>query len=126
MALNFNNNNNNNNNSNNNNNNEKDKDKKHKKLKTYSMEIIVKFNKNMIKNWMEISSNLSIICQAYLPRGTEIKPIKDENDEIYALIQTFSHKEKYDITYIENDIKRNILCVDKVEIANIKEIKEDE
>ena len=124
MALNVNNNNSN-NNSNNNNNNEKDKDKKHKKLKTYSMEIIVKFNKNMIKNWMEISSNLSIICQAYLPRGTEIKPIKDENDEIYASIQTFSHKEKYDITYIENDIKRNILCVDKVEIRNIKEIKED-
>ena len=89
---------------NNNNNNEKeknDKDKnsnKHnnnKKLKTYSMEITVKFNHNMIKNWMEISSNLSIICQAYLPRGTEIKPIKDENNEIYALIQTFSHKEKY-------------------------------
>ena len=117
---------------NNNNNNEKEKNDKeknsnkhNKKLKTYSMEIIVKFNHNMIKNWMEISSNLSIICQAYLPRGTEIKPIKDENDEIYALIQTFSHKEKYDITYIENDIKRNILCVDKVEIRNIKEIKED-
>ena len=120
----------------NNNNNEKEKEKndkdknsnKHnnnKKLKTYSMEIIVKFNHNMIKNWMEISSNLSIICQAYLPRGTEIKPIKDENDEIYALIQTFSHKEKYDITYIENDIKRNILCAEKVEITNIKEIKED-
>ena len=127
MALNIN---------NNNNNNEKEKEKndkdknsnKHnnnKKLKTYSMEITVKFNHNMIKNWMEISSNLSIICQAYLPRGTEIKPIKDENDEIYALIQTFSHKEKYDITYIENDIKRNILCVEKVEITNIKEIKED-
>ena len=117
---------------NNNNNNEKEKNDKeknsnkhNKKLKTYSMEIIVKFNHNMIKNWMEISSNLSIICQAYLPRGTEIKPIKDENNEIYALIQTFSHKEKYDITYIENDIKRNILSVEKVEITNIKEIKED-
>jgi hypothetical protein len=43
-----------------------------KKLKEYSIEIGVKFKPNIYKNWSEISSNLSIICQVYLPRGTEI------------------------------------------------------
>ena len=37
-----------------------------KKLKEYTIEIGVKFKPNIYKNWSEISSNLSIICQVYL------------------------------------------------------------
>ena len=98
-----------------------------KKLKEYSMEIGVRFEKNIKKNWSEISSNLNIICQAYLPRDTEIKPIKDDKTgEIFAIIITKSHKEKYDISYIEKDIKRNIPSVESVNIIEIKEINNND
>ena len=97
-----------------------------KKLKEYSIEIGVKFKPNIYKNWSEISSNLSIICQVYLPRGTEIKPIKDKNTgELFAIISSWTHKENYDISYIEQDIKRNIISVESVNIIDIKEIKEN-
>ena len=97
-----------------------------KKLKEYSIEIGVKFKPNIYKNWSEISSNLSIICQVYLPRGTEIKPIKDKNTgELFAIIHSWTHKENYDISYIEQDIKRNIIAVESVNIIDIKEIKEN-
>lgn len=96
-----------------------------KKLKEYSIEIGVKFNPNIYKNWSEISSNLSIICQVYLPRGTEIKPIKDKSTgELFAIIYSRTHKENYDISYIEQDLKRNIISVESVNIIDIKEIKE--
>ena len=96
-----------------------------KKLKEYTIEIGVKFKPNIYKNWSEISSNLSIICQVYLPRGTEIKPIKDKNTgELFAIIHSWTHKENYDISYIEQDIKRNIIEVDSVNIIEIKEVKE--
>ena len=98
-----------------------------KKLKEYSIEIGVKFKPNIYKNWSEISSNLSIICQVYLPRGTEIKPVKDKNTgELFAIIYSWTHKENYDISYIEQDIKRNIISVESVNIIDIKEIKNDE
>ena len=97
-----------------------------KKLKEYTIEIGVKFKQNMYKNWSEISSNLSIICQVYLPRGTEIKPVKDKNTgELFAIIYSWTHKENYDITYIEQDIKRNIIEVESVNIIDIKEIKDN-
>ena len=97
-----------------------------KKLKEYSIEIGVKFKPNIYKNWSEISSNLSIICQVYLPRGTEIKPVKDKNTgELFAIIYSWTHKENYDISYIEQDIKRNITAVESVNIIDIKEIKEN-
>ena len=118
----------NNNNNNSNNNSPNNNSSKHiKKLKEYSMEIGVRFEKNIKKNWSEISSNLNIICQAYLPRDTEIKPIKDDKTgEIFAIIITKSHKEKYDISYIEKDIKRNIPSVESVNIIEIKEIKNND
>lgn len=98
-----------------------------KKLKEYTIEIGVKFKPNIYKNWSEISSNLSIICQVYLPRGTEIKPIKDKNTgELFAVIHSWTHKENYDISYIEQDIKRNIIEVESVNIIEIKEVKESE
>ena len=98
-----------------------------KKLKEYTIEIGVKFKPNIYKNWSEISSNLSIICQVYLPRGTEIKPIKDKNTgELFAIIHSWTHKENYDISYIEQDIKRNIIEVESVNIIEIKEVKESE
>ena len=97
-----------------------------KKLKEYSIEIGVKFKPNMYKNWSEISSNLSIICQVYLPRGTEIKPVKDKNTgELFAIIYSWTHKENYDISYIEQDIKRNIISVESVSIIDIKEITDN-
>lgn len=97
-----------------------------KKIKEYSIEIGVKFKPNIYKNWSEISSNLSIICQVYLPRGTEIKPVKDKNTgELFAIIYSWTHKENYDISYIEQDIKRNIISVESVNIIDIKEIKEN-
>jgi len=97
-----------------------------KKLKEYTIEIGVKFKPNIYKNWSEISSNLSIICQVYLPRGTEIKPVKDKNTgELFAIIYSWTHKENYDISYIEQDIKRNINSVESVNIIDIKEIKEN-
>ena len=97
-----------------------------KKLKEYTIEIGVKFKPNIYKNWSEISSNLSIICQVYLPRGTEIKPIKDKNTgELFAIIHSWTHKENYDISYIEQDIKRNIIEVESVNIIEIKELKEN-
>ena len=97
-----------------------------KKLKEYSIEIGVKFKPNIYKNWSEISSNLSIICQVYLPRGTEIKPVKDKNTgELFAVIYSWTHKENYDISYIEQDIKRNIISVESVSIIDIKEIKDN-
>jgi hypothetical protein len=97
-----------------------------KKLKEYTIEIGVKFKPNIYKNWSEISSNLSIICQVYLPRGTEIKPVKDKNTgELFAVIHSWTHKENYDISYIEQDIKRNINSVESVNIIDIKEIKEN-
>ena len=97
-----------------------------KKLKEYSIEIGIKFKPNIYKNWSEISSNLSIICQVYLPRGTEIKPVKDKNTgELFAIIHSWTHKENYDISYIEQDIKRNIISVESVNIIDIKEIKEN-
>ena len=96
-----------------------------KKLKEYTIELGVKFKPNIYKNWSEISSNLSIICQVYLPRGTEIKPIKDKNTgELFAIIHSWTHKENYDISYIEQDIKRNIIEVESVNIIDIKEVKE--
>ena len=96
-----------------------------KKLKEYTIEIGVKFKPNIYKNWSEISSNLSIICQVYLPRGTEIKPIKDKNTgELFAIIHSWTHKENYDISYIEQDIKRNIIEVESVNVIEIKEVKE--
>ena len=98
-----------------------------KKLKEYTIEIGVKFKPNIYKNWSEISSNLSIICQVYLPRGTEIKPVKDKNtEELFAVIHSWTHKENYDISYIEQDIKRNIIEVESVNIIEIKEVKESE
>ena len=98
-----------------------------KKLKEYTIEIGVKFKPNIYKNWSEISSNLSIICQVYLPRGTEIKPIKDKNTgELFAVIHSWTHKENYDISYIEQDNKRNIIEVESVNIIEIKEVKESE
>ena len=97
-----------------------------KKLKEYSIEIGIKFKPNIYKNWSEISSNLSIICQVYLPRGTEIKPVKDKNTgELFAIIYSWTHKENYDISYIEQDIKRNINAVESVNIIDIKEIREN-
>ena len=97
-----------------------------KKLKEYTIEIGVKFKPNIYKNWSEISSNLSIICQVYLPRGTEIKPIKDKNTgELFAIIHSWTHKENYDISYIEQDIKRNIIEVESVNVIEIKEVKEN-
>ena len=97
-----------------------------KKLKEYTIEIGIKFKPNEYKNWSEISSNLSIICQVYLPRGTEIKPVKDKNNgELFAIIYSWTHKENYDISYIEQDIKRNINSVESVNIIDIKEIKEN-
>lgn len=94
-----------------------------KKLKEYKIEIGIKFNQNMFKNWSEISSNLSIICQVYLPRGTEIKPIKDKNTgEIFAIINSRTHKEKYDISYLEQDIKRNINSVESVNLIDVQEV----
>ena len=118
----------NNNNNNSNNNSPNNNSSKHiKKLKEYSMEIGVRFEKNIKKNWSEISSNLNIICQAYLPRDTEIKPIKDDKTgEIFAIIITKSHKEKYDISYIEKDIKRNIPSVESVNIIEKKEINNND
>ena len=118
----------NNNNNNSNNNSPNNNSSKHiKKLKEYSMEIGVRFEKNIKKNWSEISSNLNIICQAYLPRDNEIKPIKDDKTgEIFAIIMTKSHKEKYDISYIEKDIKRNIPSVESVNIIEIKEINNND
>ena len=96
-----------------------------KKLKEYTIEIGVKFKQNMYKNWSEIASNLSIICQVYLPRGTEIKPIKDKNTgELFAIIHSWTHKENYDISYIVQDIKRNIVEVESINIIEIKEVKE--
>ena len=96
-----------------------------KKLKEYSIEIGVKFKPNIYKNWSEISSNLSIICQVYLPRGTEIKPVKDKNTgELFAIIYSWTHKENYDISYIEQDIKRNIVEVESINIIEIKVVKE--
>ncbi len=95
-----------------------------KKLKEYKIDIGVKFNKNKFKNWSEISSNLGIICQVYLPRGTEIKPVKDQKTgEIFAVINSRTHKEKYDISYVEQDIKRNIISVESVNLLDIQEIK---
>ena len=97
-----------------------------KKLKEYTIEIGVKFKPNVYKNWSEISSNLSIICQVYLPRGTEIKQVKDiNNGELFAIIYSWTHKENYDISYIEQDIKRNINSVESVNIIDIKEIKDN-
>ena len=97
-----------------------------KKLKEYTIEIGVKFKPNEYKNWSEISSNLSIICQVYLPRGTEIKPVKDKKTgELFAIIHSWTHKENYDISYIEQDIKRNIFSVESVNIIDIKEIKDN-
>ena len=97
-----------------------------KKLKEYTIEIGVKFKPNVYKNWSEISSNLSIICQVYLPRGTEIKRVKDKNNgELFAIIYSWTHKENYDISYIEQDIKRNINSVESVNIIDIKEIKDN-
>ena len=94
-----------------------------KKLKEYSIEIGVKFRPDMYKNWSEISSNLSIICQVYLPRGTEIKPVQDKNTgELFAIIHSWTHKENYDISFLEQDIKRNIISVESVNIIDIKEI----
>jgi len=96
-----------------------------KKLKEYSIEIGVKFNQNLVKNWSEIASNLSIICQVYLPRGTEIKPVRDKKTgELFAVINSWTHKENYDISSIEQDIKRNIIAVESVTIIDIKEINE--
>ena len=94
-----------------------------KKLKEYAIEIGVKFNQNLVKNWSEIASNLSIICQVYLPRGTEIKPVRDKKTgELFAVINSWTHKENYDISFIEQDIKRNIIAVESVNIIDIKEI----
>lgn len=98
---------------------------KHKKLSEYHMEIGVKFKPGK-KNWTNISSNLYIICQTYLPRDTEIKPIYEEKtNELFAVIITRTHKEKYDLTYLEQDMKRNIECVESLNIIEIKELKPD-
>ena len=97
---------------------------KYKKLNEYHMEIGITFKTDSSKNWTEIASNLSIICQAFFPRDTEIKPINDsKTGEIFAVISTRIHKDKYDLSYIEQDIKRNIECVDNIHIIEIKEIK---
>ena len=96
-----------------------------KKLKEYTIEIGVKFNQNLVKNWSEIASNLSIICQVYLPRGTEIKPVRDKKTgELFAVINSWTHKENYDISFIEQDIKRNIIAAESVTIIDIKEIND--
>ena len=101
--------------------------KNKKKLREFSLEIGIRFNESDYKNWVEISSNLSIMSQAYLPRGTEIRTVKDEkSEEIFVVISTFSHKEKYDITYIERDIKRNVPSVKSVEIICVKEVNDEE
>ena len=61
-----------------------------------------------------------------MPRGTEIKPVKDKNTgELFAIIYSWTHKENYDISYIEQDIKRNINSVESVNIIDIKEIKDN-
>jgi hypothetical protein len=97
-----------------------------KKLKEYSIEIGIKFKSEIKKNWNDISSNLSIICQVYFPRGTEIKPVIDEkNGELFAVIHSWTHKENYDISYVEQDIKRNISSVESLNIIEIKELKEN-
>lgn len=97
-----------------------------KKLKEYSIEIGIKFKSEIKKNWNDISSNLSIICQVYFPRGTEIKPvINEKNGELFAVIHSWTHKENYDISYVEQDIKRNISSVESLNIIEIKELKEN-
>ena len=44
---------------------------------------------------------------------------------MFAIIHSWTHKENYDISYIEQDIKRNIISVESVNIIDIKEIKEN-
>ena len=97
-----------------------------KKLNEYKMDIGITFKNNSVKNWSEISSNLSIICQAFFPRDTEIKPIIDQKTgNIFAVISTRVHKDKYDLSYVEQDIKRNIECVENISIIEIKELKDN-
>ena len=96
---------------------------KYKKLNEYSMEIGIKFKENIEKNWSEIAFNLNIICQVYLPRGTEVEPVIDFNTgERFAVIKTYVHKEKFDISYIAQDIKRTIRSVESVNVIDVKEI----
>ena len=61
-----------------------------------------------------------------MTRGTEIKPVKDKKTgELFAIIHSWTHKENYDISYIEQDIKRNIFSVESLNIIDIKEINDN-
>lgn len=97
----------------------------YKKGKEYRMELAVYFRSGEGKHWNSIASNLSIICQAYLPRDTEIKPINDDNGEIYGNIITRTHKDNYDLSYIEQDIRRNISAVEALKIISIVLIEDN-
>jgi len=94
-----------------------------KKLKEYSVSINIRFDLEQKNNWLEISNILNQICQIYLPRGTIVKPIKDEKTgEIFAVIETMSHKKDFDLSSIKRDIQNEIPTFKSIDIIEIKEI----
>ena len=94
-----------------------------KKLKEYSVSINIRFDNEQKNNWLEISNVLNQICQIYLPRGTIVKPIKDEKSgEIFAIIETMSHKKDFDLYSIKRDIINEIPSFKSIDIIEIKEI----
>lgn len=96
-----------------------------KKMNEYKLELGISFKKDKEKNWAEISANLSIICQVYFPRDTEIKPIRDEDNNIYSVIVTRVHKKDYDLSYFIKDVKKNINAVEDINVIDIQEIKKN-
>jgi hypothetical protein len=94
-----------------------------KKLKEYSVSINIRFDLEQENNWLQISNILNQICQIYLPRGTIVKPIKDEKSgEIFAIIETLSHKKDFDLYSIKRDIINEIPSFKSIDIIEIKEI----
>ena len=94
-----------------------------KKMKEYSMDIGIKFVKNINKDWNSIAKQLNLICQIYLPNSTQIKPVSDDKtNEIIAIIQTHTHSKNFDISYLERDIKQTIPSVESIQIIEIKEL----
>ena len=94
-----------------------------KKLKEYSVSINIRFDLEQENNWLNISNILNQICQIYLPRGSIVKPIKDEKTgEIFAVIETMSHKKDFDFSSIKRDIQNEIPTFKSIDIIEVKEI----
>ena len=94
-----------------------------KKLKEYSVSINIRFDLEQENNWLNISNILNEICQIYLPRGTIVKPIRDEKTgEIFAVIETMSHKKDFDLSSIKRDIQNEIPSFKSIDIIEVKEI----